>query len=81
MFDRDKVIDALGGKGTSQVNVVCRLVSGRYLYDVDKLKVIDNGNGPNRPVPRRKHPKEEGAVPKQKTVMTANRVLRLKQPR
>lgn len=32
MFDRDKVIDALGGEEDVQMNVICRLVSGRYLY-------------------------------------------------
>jgi len=64
MFDRDKIIDALDDEGNAQVNVVCRLVSGRYLYGVDKLKVIDNGNGPKRRVPRRTDRKKEGPVRK-----------------
>lgn len=66
MFDRDKVIDALGGEGNVQVNVICRLVSGRYLYGTDKLKVIDNGKGPKRRVPGRRDRKKEGPMPKRR---------------
>ncbi len=64
MFDRDKVIDAMGGEGDAEVNVVCRLVSGRYLYGADKIKVIDNGKGPKRQVRGRRERKKEAPAGK-----------------
>ena len=42
LFERDEVVDALGGEGSVEVNVACRLLSGRYLFGSDKVKVIGN---------------------------------------
>ena len=39
LFDRAKVIDALERAGNGEVTVVCRILSGRYLYGVDEVKL------------------------------------------
>ncbi len=41
LCDRAKVIDALERAGNGEVTVVCRILSGRYLYGVDEVKLVD----------------------------------------
>ena len=40
LFERAKVIDALESAGNGEVTILCRLLSGRYLYGVAEVKVI-----------------------------------------
>jgi hypothetical protein len=50
MFERARVIDAFESAESGEVTIVCRVLSGRYLYGVDEVKVVgkkvkENGKG------------------------------------
>lgn len=47
MFDREKVINALSDQG-GEVSIVFRLLSGRYVFGSDRLKVLDAGKGKDK---------------------------------
>jgi hypothetical protein len=45
-FDRDEILEAIGGNGPAQVYVVGQLKTGQYFYGSDTMRIINPGRRP-----------------------------------